>query len=72
MPDITPVSLGNVPAHSKALCISIDSQKAGALGVKFFRTPEAQLIASGDLDRKIPFKTFNNVIDLDITKETLK
>jgi len=62
----------NVPAHSKALCISIDPEKAGAMGVKFFHTPEAQLIACGDWDRKIPFKAFNSVIELDITKETLK
>lgn len=42
------------------------------MGVKFFHTKRAQLIASGDLDNAIPLKAIKSVAELEFTKETLK
>lgn len=62
----------HVPADAKALCISIDPEKAVGMGVKFFHTKEAQLLATGDWDRTIPLKALKSVVELEFTKETLK
>ncbi|KAF8801334.1 hypothetical protein BYT27DRAFT_6798995 [Phlegmacium glaucopus] len=61
-----------VPVHAKALCISVDPMKAAAMGVKFFYTKEAQLIATGDWNQVIPLKALKSVVELEFTKETLK
>ena len=42
------------------------------MGVKFFHTADAQLIATGDRNQVIPFRTLNNVVELEFTKEALK
>ena len=42
------------------------------MGVKFFHTKEAQLIATGDWNRSIPLQALKSVAELEFTKETLK
>ena len=64
--------LDHIPVHAKALRISIDPQKAVGMGVKFFHTKYAHLIASGHLNHIIPLKAFKSVVELEFTKETLK
>lgn len=71
--DITPAFyLDDVPANTKALRISIDPFMAVSLGVKFFHTKSAHLVATGNWDKKIPLRAFNSVVELEFTKETLK
>ena len=64
--------LDYIPIHANVLCISINPAKAMAMGVKFFHTKEAQLLATGDWNRTIPFNALESAVELEITKESLR
>ena len=64
--------LDDVPVNAKTLRISIDPLKAVVMGVKFFHTKNAQLIATGNRDQTIPWKALKSVVEVEFNKEILK
>ncbi|KAF4610944.1 hypothetical protein D9613_006757 [Agrocybe pediades] len=52
--------------HAEILCITIDTEKAANLGVKFFVTSDLRYYAVGNRDGVIPLDAFHNVVKLDL------
>lgn len=59
-----------IPEQSKYICITIDAQRAAELGVTFFHTSDAELLAVGR-NGVIPTQVIRSVVKLDLKKEKL-
>jgi len=64
------VLLDIIPGQAKYICITIDAQQAAKLGVTFFHTFDANLLAVGR-NGVIPIQAIRSVVKLDFKKEKL-
>ncbi|KAJ3508715.1 hypothetical protein NLJ89_g5599 [Agrocybe chaxingu] len=62
----------HIPEHKKYLCVTIDSERAARMGVMFFHTNQADLLAVGNRDGVIPLAACRSVVEMEVSKEKLR
>ncbi|KDR68004.1 hypothetical protein GALMADRAFT_1059122 [Galerina marginata CBS 339.88] len=60
-----------IPRNTKALCVTIDAEKAAQVGVMFFSTYDKKLLAVGNRDRVVPPETLRSAIMLEVSRTDL-